>query len=63
MASAGSRPFALSEIGAKLSTGKDLRTKLLDTSATLFIDTSVDALSHNQVVSLVLVTILALSDF
>ena len=63
VASAGSWPFALSEIGAEPSTDKDLRTKLLDTSATLSIDTSVDALSDNQVVTLVLVTILALSDF
>ena len=39
LASAGSWPFALSEIGAKPSTGKDHRTKLLETSAALFIDT------------------------
>ena len=50
LASAGMRPFTLSEISAKPNTGKDLGTKLLDTSATLFIDTSVDALSENQIV-------------
>ena len=43
-ASTGSWPFALSEVGAKPNTGKDLETKLLDTSATLSIDTSVDVL-------------------
>ena len=50
LASAGSWPVALSEIGAKPSTGKDHGTKLLDTSTTLFIDTSVDAPSDNEVV-------------
>ena len=45
--SIGSWPFALSEVGAKSNTGKDLETKLLDASATLSIDTSVDALSDN----------------
>ena len=64
LASAGSWPFALSEIGAKPSTGKDHRTKLFDPSATLFIDTSVDAPSAIiKSFTLVLVTILALSDF
>ena len=48
--SAGMWPFALSENGAKPNTGKDLGIKFLDTSATLFIDTSVDALSDNQIV-------------
>ena len=38
-------------------------TKLLDTSATLFIDTSVDGLSGNQVVHYVLVTISLCSTF
>ena len=47
MVSTGSWPFALSEVGAKSNTGKDLGTKLLDASATLSIDTSVDALSDN----------------
>ena len=47
MASAGSWPFALSGGGAKPNTGKDLGTELLDTSATLSIDRSVDALSKN----------------
>ena len=64
VASAGSWPFALSEIGAKPNTGKDLGTKLLETSATLFIDTSVHAPSVIiKSFTLVLVTILALSDF
>ena len=40
MASAGSWPFALSEIGAKPNTGKDLGTKLLEISAILFIGTT-----------------------
>ena len=47
MVSIGSWLFALSEVGAKSNTGKDLGTKLLDASATLSIDTSVDALSDN----------------
>ena len=64
MASAGSWLFASSEIGAKPNTGKDFGTKLLDTSATLFIDTSVHALSVIiKSFTLVLVTILTLSDF
>ena len=64
MASAGSWPFALSEIGANPNTGKDLGTKLLETSATLFIDTSVHAPSVIiESFTFVLVTILALSDF
>ena len=37
--------FDLSEISANPNTGSDLGTKLLDTSATLFMDTSVDGLS------------------
>ena len=48
--SAGMWSFALSENGAKPNPGKDSGIKLLDTSVTLFIDTSVDALSENQVV-------------
>ena len=48
--SAGMWPFCLSENGAKPNTGKNSGIKLLDTSATLFIDTSVDAFSENQVV-------------
>ena len=64
VASAGSWPFALSEIGAKPNTGKDLGTKLLETSATFFIDASVHAPSVIiKSFTLVLVTILALSDF
>ena len=63
VASAGSWPFGLSEISANPNTGKDLGTKLLDTSATLFIDTSVDGLSGNQVVHYVLVTISLCSTF
>ena len=38
VASAGSWPFALSEIDAKPNTGKDPGTKLLEISAILFID-------------------------
>ena len=45
--SAGSWPFALSEVGAKPNTGKDLGTKLLDNSATFSIVTSMDALPDN----------------
>ena len=64
VASAVSWPFVLSEIGAKPNTGKDLGTKLLETSATLFVDTSVHAPSVIiKSFTLVLVTILALSDF
>ena len=64
MATAGSWPFALSDIGAKANIGKDLGTKLLETSATLFIGTSVHAPSVIiKSFTLVLVTILALSDF
>ena len=65
MASAGSWPFALSEIGAKPNTGKDLGTKLLETSATFFYrKASVHAPSVIiKSFTLVLVTILALSDF
>ena len=43
VASAGSWPIALSEIGAKPNPGKDLGTKLLETSATPFIDIFVHA--------------------
>ena len=57
VASAGSWAFGLSETSANLNTGKDLGTKLFDTSASLFIDTSVDGLSGNQVVHYSLVTI------